>query len=78
MHSRLPLFFFAPSVSPPPLLATCHEIKLQMLRLVDDDGSIDSLVSYEVHGTLDEGDGELLAALLSQFRTPRTEGGSHA
>jgi hypothetical protein len=64
MFNRLP-----PAVPPPPLLATAHGIKLELMRCHDDDGSMETLVSYEVHGVLDDEDSDLVAALLSQFRT---------
>lgn len=78
MFNRLPLHFIVPSVPPIPLLATAHTIKLSMLRCrPDEDGEQNLIVEYEVGGSLDEDDSELLAQLLSQFKvTPQAEGGA--
>lgn len=76
-HNRCLGYFLdrVPSVADK-LVTESHRLKIDMLRCRDDDGSIEKIVSYEIHGTLDEGDGDLLAALLRQFRTPVTEGGA--
>jgi hypothetical protein len=48
------------------LLADAHVVKLELVRYADDDGSVDAVISFEVHGTVEAGD--TLAALLAQFR----------
>jgi hypothetical protein len=58
------------------LLNNSHIVKLSMMRVADDDGVLDTLIGYELHGTIDDDDAATLAALLSQFRQPRGEAGA--
>ena len=67
--------FFPVDPEPCKLLTEAYGIKLELMRCVDDDGTVDTMISFQVHGTIDGDDDTTLAALLAQFRQPRTEGG---
>lgn len=81
-QNRLAQFFPIEAAPPPPpdprfdkLIGGCYGIKLELVRVEDDDGGLDTLISYEVHGQLGDDDRPLLAALLDEFaKTPRQGG----
>jgi hypothetical protein len=75
MHSRLPFAWLLPP-APTPLLASASCIRLDLIRSVNEAGDAETLVSYAIHGEIEADDSNLLAALLSQFRTPRGEAGA--
>ena len=75
--NRLSEFFPVDPPEPCKLLTEAYGIKLELMRCVDDDGTVDTMISFQVHGSIgdDEADAATLASLLAQFRQPRgTEG----
>jgi hypothetical protein len=73
--NRLDGFFDPTPPAPCDLLSKAYVVKLELLRCEEDDGTVDSLISFQVHGVIGSDDDGTLAALLSQFRQPRgTEG----
>jgi hypothetical protein len=73
--------FFPVEAAPQPVQSTADKllcgawnVKLEVVRLVDDDGSVDAAISYEVRGELTDSDSDLLAKLLAQFSRGETGG----
>lgn len=53
------------------LIQSAYAIELKLLRYTGDEpDDIDTIVSYEIHGQLDEADAPLLAKLLAEFKAP--------
>lgn len=66
--NRLAKFF---PVDPPPLadrvLDNATGLKIELLKFTDDDGAVDVLLSYEVHGSLPEDQAGVLTALTNRL-----------
>jgi len=75
--NRLAKFFPVEPPEPPladRVLDNATGLKLELLRFTDDDGDVDLMISYEVHGSLPEDQTGLLAELIS--RLSRKGGGA--
>jgi len=57
------------------LLAGAWCAKISLLKIADDDGVEECSVEVEIKSSFEGPADDVMAGLLAQFRTPRTEGG---